>query len=701
MRIWAERAHRWRWLIVVAWAVLTLVGGALGGSVFDKAQAVDQLSAQAESMRSERRLQELLPEGPIVFAVLRDVDPYDPAVVAATTGVAGRLRAMPTVKEVADLYSGPGGQIGVDERSTLVRVELHPGATEAQAAEVVAVLRELPHAAVGGRLPAEAAFAEQAIADAALGETVAVVALALLLVLVLRWGAIAPLAAAVAAISVTLLALAGLARVTAVSEYTVNVVTLLGLGLAVDYALLMIWRYRESLGDPDAPARGDRAPTAVALEKTLRTAGRAVLVSGGIVAVAMAGLAVFGEPLLAAMALGGLVVVVVATVAALTLTPALLAILSPKLAARAGGNKLILNGERRRGDISDSRSTTGLLERLTVFAQRRPDAVTIGVVVGLFLLALPFTSVTLVNSDARALPAAAESRIAYEAYVKDFQRGKPDPVTVVVDAGSGGAAMRDYLNRLNDLPGVDKLELRRDIPAEATVIDLTPEPDREAEVVRGAQALPAPAAALVGGPAAELADYQDAVVGRLPIVLGVLLLATGALLFALTGSVLIPVKALLMNLLTLVASLGVLAVAFGWRLDVTTPVLLFVFIFGLSTDYEVFLLARITEEHRSGQLTDAAVRRGIARTGPVVTVAAASLIVVFLGFVLGGLTAVREIGVGMAVAIALDVTVVRGLLLPAAMTLLGRWNWWPGGRASTAGTTSARKLLTAASERAE
>jgi len=652
MRIWAGWLVRWRWLVVGVWAALALAGGALAGQVFDQAQTVGQLSADAESLRAEQRLQLLNPEGPTVFAIVQDVDPYDPALVATTTEISEQLLTLPGVAEVGDLYSAPGGQIGQGNRSTLIRVELRPGPSEAEVDAVVAKLRELrsPHVLIGGKPLAERAFADQAIADAALGESVALGALAVLLVIVLRWGAVAPLGAAVAAIATTLLALAGLARLTAVSEYTVNVVTLLGLGLAVDYALLLIWRYREELA---------QAEPSLALAATLRTAGRAVLISGGIVAAAMGGLAAFGEPLLAAMALGGLVVVVIATAAALTLTPAIL---------------LILNS-----DQSFASRSTGLLGRLAAVAQRRPETVAIAVVGGLLLLALPFVSAHLENSDARALPAAAESRLAYEAYARDFQRGHPDPVTVVVDAGAGGEAMRDYLDRLLRLPGVDQLELRRDIPAEATVVDLTPETVGEApDVVRAVREVAAPAGALTGGPAAELVDYRDSVVGHLPVVLAVLLAATGVLLFMLTGSVLIPIKAVLMNLLTLGASLGVLSAVFGMRLDLTTPVLLFVFIFGLSTDYEVFLLARIAEEHRAGHDTETAVRRGVGRTGPVITVAAASLIVVFLGFVLGGLTAVREIGVGMAVAIGLDVTVVRGLLLPAAMTLFGRWNWWPG-----------------------
>ncbi|NUR71943.1 MAG: MMPL family transporter [Hamadaea sp.] len=641
---------RGRWLIIAGWALLAIAGGALGGTVYDHAQTVNQLSADAESLRAEARLQQLKPEGDTIFAIVPDVDPYDPALVATTTEVAQQLRELPGVQEVGDLYTSPGGQIGQGNRSTLVRVTFRPGASPDEVDAAVAVLRRLPNALVGGKPLAERAFADQAVADAALGEGVALAALALLLIVVLRWGAVAPLAAAAAAITTTLLGLAGLALLTPISEYTVNVVTLLGLGLAVDYSILLLWRYREESD----------------LVAALRTAGRAVLVSGGVVAAALAGLAVFGEPLLAAMALGGLLVTVVATAASLTLTPALLVVLSG----------LILNGKRRPSDANGSRST---LQRLAAVAQKGPEAVAFATIVLLLILTLPFVAAALWNTDARGLPSGAEARQAYELYQRDFQRGRADAVTVVVDTGSGGAVMRDYLDRLNRLPGVGQLQVRLETPADATVIDLTPaSPGQAATVVRAARGLEAPAKTLVGGPAAELVDYQDSVTSHFPVVLIVLLAAAGALLFALTRSLVIPVKAVLLTLLTLGASLGVLAAVFGGRLDATTPVLLFVFIFALTTDYEVFLLARITEEHRNGQSTEEAVRRGIARTGPVVTLAGLSLILVFLGFVLGGLTPVREIGVGMAVAIALDVTVVRGLLLPAAMSLLGRWNWWPG-----------------------
>jgi RND superfamily putative drug exporter len=210
--------------------------------------------------------------------------------------------------------------------------------------------------------------------------------------------------------------------------------------------------------------------------------------------------------------------------------------------------------------------------------------------------------------------------------------------------------------------------------------------------VRAIRARDPPFPVLVGGAAAELVDYRDSVAGRFPIAVLVVLLSTTVLLFVLTGSLVLPLKALLMNALTLLATLGVLVVVFQWgvgdallgfqswgAIDVTTPVLLFVFVFGLSMDYEVFLLARITEEwdSRAGDRAgDRAVRAGIERSGPVVTAAALCIGVVFLGFLLGDLIAVKEIGFAMAVALLLDVTVVRGLLLPASMSLLGEWNRW-------------------------
>ena len=261
--------------------------------------------------------------------------------------------------------------------------------------------------------------------------------------------------------------------------------------------------------------------------------------------------------------------------------------------------------------------------------------------------------------------------------------GPVDPIVVLIEAPSGQPAVTALIGRISRLPNAKDGSLRDDLPPSVTGLEVDPAgPDageRAQELVRAIRGLDARVPVLVGGPAAELVDAKDSTSERLPLALAVVGLPTLLLLFALTRSVLIPLKAIVLNLLTLGATLGVVAMLFEGPLDITTPLLLFMFLFGLSMDYEVFLLARIKEEWDRRGDNDAAVLAGIAASGPVITVAAISIGIVFGGFALGELAEVREIGVGMAIAVLLDVTVVRGLLLPAAMSLLGSRNWWPGG----------------------
>ncbi|WP_422772442.1 MMPL family transporter [Plantactinospora sp. WMMC1484] len=746
--VFGRSMWRWRWPVLICWLGLTLAGATLGGQVFDRLVETDNLRPDAESQRADRRIAELLPEGPMVVAVVRDRDPYDPALVASVQRVRTEIEAVPGVREVEDLYNAAGGRIGADNRSTLVRVELVDGLPterrEAAEDRVAALLREIdaPQVLVGGEELAERAFAEQAIDDAVVGESVALGVLLVALVVILGGllAGVLPLLGALAAVAVTLLGLYGLSAVTGVGEFTVNVVTLLGIGLTVDYALLLIARFREERAAERSGERAARDPGTAAgdgpdasgpveaLARTMATAGRTVLVSGLAVAAAMLGLYVFAEPLLAAMALGGALAVTLATLAGLTLLPALIAVAHrhiPEPGARTWVRRSLATAVRplrrlvparsapvrrpgTRPDKSGTRpDSPGLLARLAAYAQRKPGPVAVGVSAGLLLLALPFLAgANLANSDARALPRSMEARQVHDVLLHDFEAGRAAPVTVVVSADPASAEVRDLMNQLNTLPQVIRMQPRPDVPGAALVIDLTPHgatggPESR-DLVRAVRALDQPLPLLVGGPAAELVDYRSSVAQRLPYAVLVLLLVTTVLLFVLTGSLVVPVKALVMNVLTLLATLGVLVVVFQWgvgaallgveswgAIDLTTPVLLFVFVFGLSMDYEVFLLARIREEwrRRSGLRTPAArvrggeraVLAGIVRSGPVVTSAAVCITIVFLGFLLGDLTAVKEIGFGMAVAVLLDVTVVRGLLLPAVMSLLGEWNWWAPG----------------------
>ncbi|MET7421190.1 MMPL family transporter [Dactylosporangium sp. NPDC005555] len=674
-----------RMLVLAGWAVVAVAGAVFGGSVYDRTQTVDALRPGAESTVAQARIDELAPEGERVVAVISGRDFNATELVGDASRIMFEIRAIPGVAEVTDAYTAGSGQVSADNQSSLVTVELKPGLSDAEALavadRVAAALHRIdaPKVLVGGEILAERTFGEQAVKDAAIGESVALVVLCGALAVILG-GLLAgslPLVAALATVAATLLALTGLASAVPVSEYAVNVVTLLGLGLAVDYSLLILTRFREERAADRKAAVPDLLATTVA------TAGRAVLVSGLAVGAALVGLFAFAEPLLAAMALGGALVVCLATVAGLTLVPALIAVAHRRIPAPK---------------VPAAKRKPGLLARLAAFAQRRPALVALAVTGALVVLSLPLLQVTLANSDARSLPTRSEERLAYEAVERDFAKWTTQPVTVLIEAGAAEPRAQALLGRIRELTGEQELDLRTGLPAGVTVVDLRPEGPAGGEpaqrLVRQLRDLDTQVPVLVAGPAAELIDARESTASRLPIAVTVIVVATAILLFALTGSVVVPVKALIMNVLTLLATLGVLVAVFEWgwgsallgfepwgALDITTPLLLFVFIFGLSMDYEVFLLARIKEEwdRRTSDdraANDRAVLAGITATGPVVTTAALAIGIVFLGFALGDLIAVKEIGVGMTVAVLLDVTVVRGLLLPATMSLLGTANWW-------------------------
>ncbi|GID32537.1 MMPL family transporter [Paractinoplanes brasiliensis] len=678
-----------RFVVIAVWVVVAVAGAVFGGGVYDRTESMGTLPADAPAAVAQHRLDELAPEGERLVAVISGREVGAIALINSVTRIAYEIRALPGVAEVDDSYTTGNRRISTDQRASLITVELRPGLSDDEASRVAeqvsAALRRIdaPEILIGGELPAERDFADQAVRDAAVGESVALVCVALLLI-VLLGGVLAgllPLAAAVGAVTATLLALIGLASLLPVSDYTVNVVTLLGIGLAVDYSLLMIARFREErAADP-------RVAVPELLARTVGSAGRAVLVSGSAVAAALVGLFAFGGPLLSAMALGGALVVVLATVAGLTLVPALIAIAHRRIPARGRW--------RQRGP--------GLLARLAGFAQRRPGAVALTVTAGLLVLSAPLFFVQFGNSDVRVLPSSSEARQTHDAVRERFADPPKQPLTVVVEAAPDRPDVQRLFDIVEQLPGVSDVYPRSGLPPGVSAADVVPagaeDGPQAQKLVADLRALDTPAPLLVAGPAAELADAKRSVAARLPVALAIIVVATGALLFALTRSVVVPVKAIAMNLLTLLATMGVLVAVFQWgwgagvlgfepwgALDLTTPLLLFVFGFGLSMDYEVFLLARIKQEwdRRTGDdaaANDRAVLAGITAAGPVVTTAALAIGIVFLGFVLGELVAVKEIGVGMAVAVLLDVTVVRGLLLPATMSLLGRWNWWrPGAR---------------------
>ncbi|PKH40672.1 putative drug exporter of the RND superfamily [Nocardioides alpinus] len=695
--------HRQRAVVLATWAVLAVAGAVLGGSVFDTAEDLGG-RAGAESTTVEQRLDALDTEGEQVVVLLSGTDPLAPETFDPTSAAVFAVRELPGVVDLRDPWTTSAYELVAEDRtSALIEVDLDPALTDDEALAVADRIGEaleetpFPEVALGGDLLAERTFTDQAVQDAARGEGAALVVLVVLLALALGSvvAGLLPVVSALAAVAVSLLALAGAARVTSVSDFAVNVVTVLGLGLCVDYCLLVLARFRE-----ERAAAGRDPDLALVLGRTLDTAGRTVLVSGVTVGSALAALLLLGDPLLTGMAVGGLVAVSVVTAAGLTLAPALLSV----------GHRRIPPADRGAFGRPARSPERSVLARLARLAQARPWPVLLVSAGLLVALAAPLLGLQLGASDARSLPPGSEAREVVEVVERDYPDIATAPVEVLVDGAVGDPRLTALQEQMIALAGVDDVVLRDGLPdgwSRLTVLPDGPTSGRTAQrVVTDVRALGSELGLTVqvGGPAAELVDARAALADRLPLAIGAVVLVSGLLLLRLTGSPVIAVKTLLLNLLSLGATLGVVTLVFqhGWggpllggtatgTLDLTTPALLFMFAFGLSMDYHVFLVARIKEEWealRPGgakaslppldarEANDRAVLTGITASGPVVTLAAVAIAVVFIGFAAGELVAVKEVGVGMTVAILLDVTVVRGLLLPAAMTLLGERNWW-------------------------
>jgi RND superfamily putative drug exporter len=672
-------AYRRRVPVVLAWVLLLGVGLGVGGEVFGRLGTGSGLRDDAESVLVSDLLSRVAGGGSEITGLLDGRPAADPAFRAEVEATVDDLEAVPGVERVTGPFIDGRevpGLVARDGRAVLVRVALETDLRgpdhERAVARVVERLEavDAPRVLVGGEERAREEFQEQAQEDLERGEALALPVMVVLLFLVFRGfvAAITPLLVAAVAVAGALLILLGVSEVADISAYSVNVVTMLGLGLAVDYSLLVISRFREERG------AGLELPEAI--ERTLATAGRTVAFSGLTVAAALCGLLAFAEPFLRSLAWGGIGVVLVAMVAAVTLVPALLGLWGRRI---------------RPGRVGAS--DHGVFYRLSRLVQRSAPLIVVLVAALLVLLAVPFRHARLQNSGLESLPRSSESRQLFETVEDRFRDGGTDPVVVVVESAPGSPLVADYLRRVEGLPGVARVEPRPGTPPQLTVLDVVPEGPSEGPVatrlVERIRALERPVAVGVTGPAAFLVDYRDSLTGRLPFALALIGLATFALLFLMTGSVVVPVKAIVMNVLSLGASFGALVWVFqdghlsgllGFdppgMVDITVPVLIFVFAFGLSMDYEVFLLSRIKEAWDQTRDNDRAVALGLQRTGRIVTSAAALIVVVFLGFAAGELLTIKEVGLGMAIAVVLDATVVRMLLVPATMKLMGRWNWW-------------------------
>jgi uncharacterized membrane protein YdfJ with MMPL/SSD domain len=556
---------------------------------------------------------------------------------------------------------------------------------------------------IGGGTTIDRDINEQVSTDIATAETISMPILAVLLVII--FGSLAaaslPLVIGVTAILGAFTALRAFSMVTDVSVFAVNIVTITGLGLAIDYGLFVVSRFREEIRR--AGGVGEDA-VETALARTMATAGRTVAVSGVTVAIALAGLLIFPQVFLRSMGFGGMSAVLIAMLAALTLLPALLAMLGPKVDALSV--RPILRRVLRRPAATSTLlapGESGAWARIAHSVMRRPVVYTVVVTAVLTFLALPFLNVQFGGIDERALPEGTESRVVAETIRAEFPPSQDGPIDAVVtladpvDSAAGGAALQSYVEAVAAVPGVDGAAVVA-AAGNAARVDIAYAGDplsADARALVGdIRAVPAPdgGAALIGGESAGLRDLLDNLGSLLPWMALFVVATTFVLLFLAFGSLVLPVKAVIMNVLSLGASFGALVWIFqegnlsgvldftptGF-IEATQPILVLAIVFGLSMDYEVFLMSRIREQYDLTGDNTTAVATGLQRTGGIITSAALLLLVVIGAFSLSGITFIKMIGVAMLIAIVVDATVVRIFLVPATMRLLGSANWWAPG----------------------
>jgi RND superfamily putative drug exporter len=531
---------------------------------------------------------------------------------------------------------------------------------------------------VGGLALAAPEIGDQVQEDLAKAELIAFPLLFLLSLWVFRGvvAALMPLLVGVLTILGTFLGLRIANEVTGLSIFALNISTALGLGLSVDYALFILSRYREEV------AGG--APRPDALRTTLRTAGRTVIFSSLTVAAAMLALLVFPQRFLYSMGLAGALTALVAGAVSLLVLPSVLMLLGDRIDA--------LSPRRRPPRASDDQRDPWY--RLARGVMRRPLPVALLTAALLLLLGLPFTGVRFTGVDASVLPADSAPREVDTALRTEFPPGGADPVQVVVRAPASEAAeVRGYASGLGALPGAAGAGAPQPLRTGGWRIDVriaAPALDPASQgLVDRIRAADAPGPVLVGGATAAFVDQQDALGAQLPLALGVLAVTTLVILFVMTGSVVLPVKALVMNVLSISAAFGLLVLVFqdgrlegllGYTsqgaLESTQPLVLLAAAFGLSTDYGVFLLTRIKEARDHGATNEEAVALGLQRTGRLVTAAALLLTVALAAFATSEIIFIKQVGLGTAAAVIIDASIVRALLVPSLMRLLGEWNWW-------------------------
>ena len=679
-------AHKKK-VVLSLFLLATILAGGIGSQVFARFDTGGYSDPNSDSAKVWDYLDETFKvKDPSVVLVVdaKDKSVDDPSVVAIATELESQVRAESSAESVLSYWSSGGAPSLKSKKGTSAFIFVYLKSNDfTEIDKLGGVYQEkydgnykgLNVYASGGAVFANA-INGRIQDDLKLSEAVSIPLTFLLLLFV--FGAMAasamPLVVGITAILGTFFAMYLLTLITDVSIFALNLTTGLGLGLGIDYALLIVNRFREEM------ARGLDNETAIV--NTLRSAGKTVFYSGLTVVLTLVSLTFFPQNFLKSMGYAGAAVVALAVIGALIPLPALLAILGTKI------NKGVV---RRSGIVQKE---DGRWAQIARFVMRRPVSVVAASLAILAILIAPITNIKFSQIDSDVLPKSDRAYQASQFIANEFPGQESNPIEIVFpDGAQQSEEIATYMAALKQIPGVvrvGEIQIVGNAARLVAIHSMKPRTPEGEELIHKIRELPAPEGTLVGGIAADYADTQGAISSTMPKVLGWIMITVLLLLFAFTGSLLLPIKAVILNFTSLAATMGVLTWIFidgnfkellgdfivNGTLDTNTMVLVSIVAFGLSMDYEVFLLSRIKEEHDAGKSNIDAVALGLQKSARIITAAAFILAVVFAAFVLSGVTSIKMMGFGVAFAILLDATLIRAFLVPALMRLFGDWNWW-------------------------
>jgi RND superfamily putative drug exporter len=677
---------RRRKAVLAGFIVATIAAGVIGSLVLARLEGGGYSDPNSDSSKAATYLTDTfkVKDPAIIFIVDAGKSVADPAVAAEVAPIEADLRSMPDIAKTLSYWSAGGAKQLMSEDGNAAYLfiygdEVDPTLLSGLASDLrkkydgqVGNLRIY----VGGIATFNDAINKRISSDLKFAEAISI-PLTFLFLLFVFGGLIAsamPVIVAVSAILGAFLILYLISLVTGVSIFALNLVTGLGMGLGIDYSLLMVNRFREELH------AGKSVEESVA--QTVKTAGRTVFFSGITVMISLAALTFFPQMFLKSFGYAGVSVVAIAILGALIPLPAILALLGNKI------DKFVV----RKSAIVPKED--GRWAHTARYVMKRPVAVVVLSLLILGTLASPIKDIVFSQVDTRVLPASDKAAIAAKVGQDKFPGEQANPVEIVIPNGTTKMVdINSFVSDLANVPGIINIGAPETVGSDvriAAIHSMSARSPAAENMIIKIRELKVPEGTLVGGVAADYADSQIGIAKKLPLALGWIAIGTLLLLFMFTGSIILPIKALILNLLSLSATLGVMTWIFigdnlTWlvgsftntgSIDTSIVILIAVVAFGLSMDYEVFLLSRIKEEHDAGHSNIESVALGLQKSARIITAAAVILSVVFAIFVTSGVTSIKAMGFGVAFAILLDATLVRALLVPALMRLFGERNWW-------------------------